>query len=245
MRPVRTTLLTAGVLAVPLVLAPAATAQESPAPSSSSSPSPGPSASGHSPSPSPCETVCKSPAPTPDSVTLASIHGVITAGNSPTLSGHVRQTNGQPQPNGDVLIHARQYGQMGYTVVAQVQTDANGDFEIVVRPTIQTSYVASVMDARSTTVLVAVHTRINIQWVIDHDHAVLDVGGSLTPAGQVRVGLARVVSGRYEYLSEVRSTDAGEFRMTRPIPRGRYVLIVYTPQRPGNSPGSRSVSVTV
>lgn len=228
---------TMAALTVPLGVfaAPASAQSAAPTPSSTSSPSPSPS--------------CTRPIFKGWSLS----HLAITAGNAPLLTATYDDGCVDEEPPRSVEVYARPAGSSDAILLASGATDSTGSFRITVRPERTTQYEARIGDSPAVCTSghpamvceVRVHTRLNVTWVIDHDHAVLDVGGSLVPGGATPVGLARVVNGRYQYLSQVRSDEAGRFRMTRPIPRGRYVLIVYTPQRPGNAPGSRSVSVTV
>ncbi|HVE97642.1 MAG TPA: superoxide dismutase family protein [Mycobacteriales bacterium] len=192
-------------------------------------------------------------APTaPAAISLAVDAPVITAGNSPQLRGRVSDSAGGGASDVEVTVFAKPYGATSYQPVAAVLSDSSGAFELVVRPTTQTAYVARVDSLTSGPVVVSVHARV----IVTAPAAGSTVGspstfsGRLVPAyGGQPVGLATYAGSgpnrRWVYLAQVTTAADGSFTLTRALPRGTAPYVLYTPARSGTRRGSASVTVTV
>ncbi|HVE99279.1 MAG TPA: DUF4331 family protein [Mycobacteriales bacterium] len=201
---------------------------------------------------SPSSSGVPTPAPTQpttavSSVTLRADFLQITSGNTPTLSGVVRDGTGATVGGASVLIRKKSYGETDYTDLATVTTTANGTFSLVVQPDRQTSYGANVGDVRSNVVNIRVSTRVNI--TSPRPGAVrnpVTFTGSLQPAySNVAVGLGTLVNGRFTVLQQTVTDSAGRYSITRALPAGTATYVIFTSAHQGTDKGSKSVRLTV
>ena len=192
-------------------------------------------ASSPTPQPTPCVGVA--------AVSLAVSHPTITAGNAPVLSGTATKNQGAyPEchvSGTEVKISEQRYGETGLRPVATLQSRSDGTFEFPVRPVVQTTYIATAYGS-SAKVSVQVHRR------TDFTATGPTFAGRLLPAeAPIPVGLAYIqASGRYQYLGQAVSDPAGNFTITRPLPRGTFTYVVYTSPRQGLLRGTRAIRFT-
>ena len=181
-------------------------------------------------------------------VTLAVNVARITAGNSPEISGLVRDTTGKIIVGRTVTILARPYGATEFSPVATVSSDAAGAYAVLVRPQVQTSYIARVDNVASELTTIFVNARITID---SPQHAArlvspVVVEGRYAPGLEpVRIGVATLANGRFLYRTQGTSSSGGAFTIPAQLPRGTYALVVYTSAREGVGPGAKSVLITV
>jgi len=215
-------------------------------------PKPGVAAGTPSATPSATPTT---PAPTPTqntgtatAVTLTSDFTQITSGNRPTLSGTVTDANGAPVANTSVLIRAKAYAETAYSDVASVVTDNAGRFSLAVQPSRQTSYGANVSDSvRSNIVNIRVSTRVNIATPVPGTvRNPVTFTGTLQPGySNVAVGLGTIVNGRFSVLQQTVTNASGGYSITRSLPSGTGVYVIFTSAHQGTDKGSKSVTLTV
>jgi len=224
------------------------------------SPSATPSATATTPAPTGSATATPGPGPncqngTPFAVTLRSNVTQITAGNAPTLTGTVLNTANQPCASTNVTIFKKSFGEAAYTAVATVTTNAQGVFTLVVRPLVQTSYGANVSDSvRSNIVNIRVYTRVNIvsprstpaPGSTPVNNPVTFTGNLFPGYSNIAVGLGTLINGRFSVLQQTRSNSTGGYSITRTLPRGTGVYVIFVSAvSQGSDKGSKSITLTV
>ncbi|HVE63655.1 MAG TPA: hypothetical protein VNB94_07635, partial [Mycobacteriales bacterium] len=123
-----------------------------------------------------------------------------------------------------------------------------GRFSLAVQPSRQTSYGANVTDSvRSNIVNIRVSTRVNITTpvpgVVSNP---VTFTGTLQPGfANVAVGLGTIVNGRFSVLQQTRTNSSGGFSITRTLPLGTGVYVIFTSAHEGTDKGSKSVTLTV
>ncbi len=204
----------------------------------------------------------------PTSVQLAANVTQITSGNAPTLTGRVFNAAGAPCASTSVTIFAKQYGATGYTALATVSTNANGQFTLVVRPARQTAYGANVSPTvRSNVVVIRVYTRVNllspavaspvtsaravtnpVTFTGDLDpnfaRVAVGLGTLLTPTGTSCAGPV-TANCRFVVLQQTLTNATGGFTLTRTLRRGVGVYIIFTSAHQGTDKGSKSITLNV
>ena len=223
------------------------------------SPSASPTGTG-TPAPTGSATATPGPGPncqtgTPFGVTLRSNVTQITAGNAPTLTGTVLNTANQPCASTNVTIFKKSFGEAAYTAVATVTTNAQGVFTLVVRPLVQTSYGANVSDSvRSNIVNIRVYTRVNIvsprstpaPGSTPVNNPVTFTGNLFPGYSNIAVGLGTLINGRFSVLQQTRSNSTGGYSITRTLPRGTGVYVIFVSAvSQGSDKGSKSITLTV
>ena len=181
-------------------------------------------------------------------VSLTSNATQITAGNAPTLSGVVRDVNGDAVSGATVTIYAKSYGQSSYAAIATVKTDTAGQYRLVVRPTKQTAYGANVGDARSPVINTRVYTRVNVSSPAPGTRVGNPVTfrGALVPGyARVAVGLAYLVDGRFVVLAQADTGSTGGYSITARLPSGTHAFVVFTSAHQGSDRGAKSLTLTV
>ena len=172
----------------------------------------------------------------------------ITAGNAPELAGVVRDTNDKVIAGRTVTILVRPYGSSEFSQLLTTTTDADGEYAVLVRPQVQSSYEARVDGVTSPMTTVFVNARITID---SPEHAsrllspVVVYGRHLPTTAPVRVGVATLANGRFVYRTQGTTGEGGGFVIPAHLPRGTYALVVYTSARAGVGPGAKSVLITV
>ena len=189
------------------------------------------------------ETSCRA-----RTVSLSSNATQITAGNAPTLSGSVRDVNGDAIAGATVTIYARAYAQSSYAAIATVRTDSAGRYQLAVRPTKQTSYGANVGDARSPVINLRVYTRVNVSSPAAGSRVANPVtfrGGLIPGYARVAVGLGYLTNGRFVVLAQADTTSTGEYTITSRLPSGTHAFVVFTSAHQGSDRGAKSLTLTV
>ncbi|HVE63349.1 MAG TPA: carboxypeptidase-like regulatory domain-containing protein [Mycobacteriales bacterium] len=171
----------------------------------------------------------------------------MTAGNSPTLSGVVRDSRGDAIEGATVTIFSKGYGETRYTAAATMETDAAGQYRITVRPLKQTAYGVNVGNAKSPTLNVRVSTRVNIARPTPSTVSnPVTFSGTLAPGyARVAVGLGYLTNGRFIVLKQADTNGTGGYTITSVLPRGTFAFVVFTSAHQGTDKGSKSVRLTV
>jgi len=171
----------------------------------------------------------------------------VTAGNTPTLSGVVRDSRGDAIQDATVTIFTKGYGETRYTAAATMQTDAAGQYKISVRPLKQTAYGANVGNARSPVLNIRVNTRVNITRPVPGAvNNPVTFTGTLNPGyARVAVGLGYLVNGRFVVLKQADTNGTGGYSITATLPRGTFAFVIFTSAHQGTDKGSKSVRLTV
>jgi plastocyanin len=140
----------------------------------------------------------KLPGPPASGVSLYASSQRVVSGRPVTLSGSVSAEFG-PVENQEIRIMAKRFGDSTFTIARTVRTDANGDWEATVRPTMLTTYFArwTVNDANSEQLRVSVRPRLSIAY------------NRFQKRFTVRVSGIQPRAGRWIYLQ--RLTDAGRW----------------------------------
>ena len=187
--------------------------------------------------------------PTPTRITLASDQTTVTAGNAPLLSGVVTAADGTPVADTTVTVHGLGAGRTAYEQVGTTETDAQGRWELVVRPTVQTAYIAATGALQSAKKVLFVYTRVQVTGPVAGATvpAATTFTGYLIPryAG-VPVGLAYIDrEGGFRYLTQQRTDAQGRFTIPARLPAGSTAFVVYTSAHGGTLKGAKSLRLTV
>jgi plastocyanin len=107
----------------------------------------------------------KLPGPPASGVSLYASSNRVVSGRSVTLSGSVSAEFG-PVAGQEIQIMGKRFGDSTFTIARTVRTDANGDWETTVRPTMLTTYFArwADNDANSQQARIAVRPRLSIAY---------------------------------------------------------------------------------
>ena len=187
--------------------------------------------------------------PAPAAITLQSDQTTVTAGNAPLLSGVVTAADGSPLANATVTVHGLGAGRTAYEQAGTTETDSSGRWELVVRPTVQTAYVAATGALQSAKKVLFVYTRVQVTSPAAGTTvpSATTFTGYLTPryAG-VPVGLAYIdADGGFRYLTQQRTDSAGRFSIPARLPTGTSAFVVYTSAHGGTLKGAKSLRLTV
>ena len=182
------------------------------------------------------------------SVETSLSHMTITAGNAPTVTAALRTADGAPA-HGYVTLFARAYGEGSYRSIGTAYSDS-GEARFVVRPSVQTAYVAAVTNVSgrhaSIADVIQVHARVNVDHPPangGHDGPTVPFTGTLVPPrSAVPVGVGVMTQAGVRYLGQANTDANGRFlvRVTG-LTFGWHIFVVYTSARAGTLRGSTRV----
>jgi hypothetical protein len=146
-------------------------------------------------------------------------------------------------------VHGLGAGRSAYEQVGTTETDTAGRWTLVVRPTVQTAYIASTGALQSAKKVLFVYTRVQVTAPVAGATvpAATTFTGYLVPryAG-VPVGLAYIDgAGGFRYLTQQRTDASGRFTIPARLPAGRSAFVVYTSAHGGTLKGAKSLRLTV
>ncbi|HVF05745.1 MAG TPA: hypothetical protein VNA20_12965 [Frankiaceae bacterium] len=204
----------------------------------------------------------------PTAVELSANRTQITAGNAPALTGRVFNSVNAPCASTSVTIFAKGYADSSYAAFATVSTDQLGQFTLAVRPSRQTAYGANVSPTiRSNLLVVRVNTRVNLRSPVTPvpANSARAVANPVTFVGDldpdftgVAVGLGTLLDRaghscfgpisaecRFVVIQQALTGLTGTFSLTRDLPAGRGVYVVFTSAHQGTDKGAKSITLNV
>jgi len=164
------------------------------------------------------KVVVTGPAP---AVTIAAGRPIIVFGQATHISGQI--SSGQVGET--VTVYSQAYGEPSAMLIATLLTGANGVWDVVVKPSLLTTYQAHWKSTVSSTVLVGVHPQ--VKFSLRRGHGVVRVAAGRSMAGR-KVYIQRRT--RFHEWIKIRRAILGghsarSFRVR--LPRGRYSLRAY------------------
>ncbi len=191
------------------------------------------------------------PGSTPRGVAVTLDHSTVTAGNSPVVTARLTTDDGSPAYGG-VDLYEKTYGESSYRRIGMAATEADGTIANVVRPTVQTAYVAVVHTTRGRTAsaasVVRVHSRITVRSPAPGASVAQRttfVGSTYPVLPGVEIGLAVVRGGSYTFLGKSVTSSTGEWTLPATMPTGTATYVVYTSAHSGTAYGSKSLTLSV
>jgi plastocyanin len=157
----------------------------------------------------------------PPAVTIGAALPILTYGQATHISGAVSSGRAGEM----VTIWAQPYGQASYAQIATLQTTTNGVWDLVVQPTLLTSYTAHWKSTVSEPI--GVQLRPNVFFSVGKRTSFVKVKSDRSLAGR-KVYLQRLT--RFDQWVKLRRVILGsgsQKRFFTRLPRGRYTLRVF------------------
>ncbi len=154
-------------------------------------------------------------------VTLTSSTATVIARHAVTLSGRVASA----RPNETVALFAQRYASGSFIAIATVLTDAGGNWRLVVRPSIGTTYKGMWNGSTSSTVTVAVRPAVSLR-TLPRKRFATQVLAARSFAGRTVQLQRHLLSGRWLTIARARLNSRSAATFHPKLKRGRWTLRV-------------------